>query len=265
MGVVTVAIQPGGRAPYAPTKSVLRVVDRHRQVGLRTMDLPKLKSIGITDALAPRTLTSVIGLGFYDDKGQVTPEFEALRVAPEAEYKPQLGELLRKAYSPVLEILDPWTATRADIEDAFRNFEPPGMRPRMVQLFEGLMIFAGLRPDSQRASSSRSASQQAARPSADKEAGVRRSRTQPPKREPEPEREPPPAPPPANGSVDQMKRAYFDLLIEKAKQSDADDTLLDRIERLVGLEPTVRKEDHGRETTGSTPATPPDPAAQGEG
>jgi hypothetical protein len=228
------------------------------------MDLPKLKSIGVTDALAPRTLASLVSLGFYDDKGQITPEFEALRVAPAAEYKPQFGELLRKAYSPLLEVLDPWTATRTDIEDAFRNFEPPGMRPRMVQLFEGLMIFAGLRPDNQRASSSGSASQPATRPSADKAAGGRRSRTQPPKREPEPEREPPPAPSPANGSVDQMKRAYFDLLIEKAKQSDADDTLLDRIERLVGLEPTVRKEDHGGETAGSTLETPSDPATQGE-
>ena len=74
------------------------------------------------------------------------------RQAPKDDYKSQLGELLRKAYSPVLEILDPWTATRTEIEDAFRTFEPPGMRARMVQLFEGLMIFAGLRPPSPRAS-----------------------------------------------------------------------------------------------------------------
>ena len=114
------AIQPGSKAPYAPTRTVLRVVERHRDFGLRTMDLPKLKSIGVTDALAPRTLTSLVNLGFYDANGQITPEFEALRLAPEADFKPQLGELLRMAYSPVLEILDPQTATRTEIEDAFR-------------------------------------------------------------------------------------------------------------------------------------------------
>jgi hypothetical protein len=223
------------------------------------MDLQKLKSIGVTDALAPRTLASLTGLGFYDDKGQITPEFEAIRVSPEDDYKPQLGELLRKAYSPVFEILNPATATRKEIEDAFRSFEPPGMRPRMVQLFEGLMIFTGLRPEGQRAGGGTGwASKPTGKSSGGKAAtGRPASRTQAPRQEQEPEHgPPPPAAPPANGSVDDMKRAYFDLLIEKAKQAEADDGLLDRIERLVGLEPPDKKEDRGRKTAGSTPATP---------
>jgi hypothetical protein len=65
--------------------------------------------------------------------------------------------------------------------------------------------------------------------------------------------------------MDQMKRAYFDLLIEKAKQPEADASLLDRIERLVGLESPDEKEDRDRKTAGSTPATPAGPASQGEG
>jgi hypothetical protein len=229
------------------------------------MDLPKLKSIGVTDALAPRTLASLVALGFYDEEGQVTPEFEALRLAPEADFKPQLGELLRKTYSPVLEILDPSTATRTEIEDAFRGFEPPGMRPRMVQLFEGLTTFAGLRPESQHRATG-GTSRPATKPAGGKPATARTSsRTQAPKPEHEPEREPPHPPAPTNGSMDQMKRAYFDLLIEKAKQPEADASLLDRIERLVGLEPPDEKEDRDRKTAGSTPATPAGPASQGEG
>jgi hypothetical protein len=253
-----VTIQPGGRAPYAPTKTIVRVLERHRQFGLRTMDLQKLKSIGVTDSLAPRTLASLTGLGFYDDKGQATQEFEALRVAPEADFKRQLAEILRKAYSPILEILDPQTATRTEIEDAFRSFEPPGMRPRMVQLFEGLMTFAGLRPEGERTGGGTSTA--ANKPSGGKAATRPASaRTRPPKPEPEPEREPPP---PVNGSVDDMKRAYFDLLIEKAKQEGADDGLLDRIERLVGLEPASKKEDQDREPEGSGPATPTGPVSE---
>ena len=234
------AIQPGGKAPYAPTKSVLRVVERHRQFGLRTIDLLKLKSIGVTEALAPRTLASLVGLGFYDDEGRITQEFEALRIAPEADFKPQFAELLRKAYSPVLEILDPWTATRTEIEDAFRSFDPPGMRPRMVQLFEGLTIFAGLKPEAQRGAGGGGGirGKPATKPPGGKAATGRVSpRTQPPKREREPEREPQPVASSANGSVDQMKRAYFDVLIEKAKQAEAEDGLFDRIERLLGIDP----------------------------
>jgi hypothetical protein len=242
------------------------VVERHRQFGLRVMDPQKLRSIGVTEALAPRTLATLIALGFYDDKGQATQEFEALRLAPEADFKPQLGELLRQTYSPVLEILNPWTATRTEIEDAFRSYEPPGMRPRMVQLFEGLMIFAGLRPESEHVKGGGRTGQSATKPTGgNATTGRRSSRTPPPKDEREPEREPPAAAPSANGSVDDMKRAYFDLLIEKAKQADADDSLLDRIERLVGLEPPDGKEDRGRKMAGSTPATPPGPASQEEG
>jgi hypothetical protein len=189
-----VAIHPGSRAPYAPTTAVLRVVERHRQFGLRSMDTQKLKSIGVTDALAPRTLASLISLGLYDAGGQITPEFEALRLAPEADFKPQFGEILRKAYSPVLELLDPQVATRTEIEDAFRSFEPPGMRPRMVQLFEGLMTYAGLRPERQRAgggSTIRSAGHYPRREPTARLAAP--SRTQPPARKPEPAREPQPS------------------------------------------------------------------------
>jgi hypothetical protein len=264
--VVTVTIKPGGRVPYAPTKTVLKVVDRHRQFGLRAMDLQKLKSIGVTDALAPRTLASLVGLGFYDDKGQITQEFEALRLAPEADFKPQFGELMRQVYGPVLEILDPWTATRTEIEDAFRGFEPPGMRPRMVQLFEGLMAFAGLRPEGQRTGGVGGTKASASKPPG-AQATKQSARTQSPKREREPEREPPPplAAPPVRGSLDDMKRAYFDVLIEKAKQSDADDGLFDRIERLVGLEPADKSKDRDRKSAESRSADPAGPAIRGKG
>jgi hypothetical protein len=150
--VVAVAVQQSGRAPYASTGSIKTVIEKHRQVGLQTMSLQRLQQIGVTEALAPRTLQALVFLGFYDDEGAMTPEFDALRKVPEHDFKPHLAALLRKAYAPVLEVLDPATATVLDVENAFRagGFEPTGQLPRMVQLFIGLMTYAELMPEDQR-------------------------------------------------------------------------------------------------------------------
>jgi hypothetical protein len=142
--------QQGRRAPYASTGSVQTVIEKHRQVGLPTMSLQRLQQIGVSEALAPRTLHALVFLGFYDENGNVTPEFDALRKVPEHDFRPRLAALLRNAYADVLEILDPATAMPLDVENAFRGFEPTGQLPRMVQLFMGLMIYAGVMPEGRR-------------------------------------------------------------------------------------------------------------------
>jgi Family of unknown function (DUF5343) len=144
------AVQKAERAPYASTGSIITVIEKHRQVGLQTMSLQRLQQIGVSEALAPRTLNALVYLGFYDENGNVTSEFDALRKAPEHDFKPRLADLLRGAYAPVLELLDPATATPLDVENAFRGFEPTGQLPRMVQLFIGLMIYADLMPEDRR-------------------------------------------------------------------------------------------------------------------
>jgi len=144
------AVQKGPRAPYASTGSITTVVDKHRQVRLTTMSLQRLQQIGVTKALAPRTMQALVFLGFYDENGNVTPEFDALRKAPEHDFKPRLAALLREAYAPILEVLDPATATPLEVENAFRGFEPTGQLPRMVQLFMGLMVYADIMPEERR-------------------------------------------------------------------------------------------------------------------
>jgi hypothetical protein len=148
--VTSMAVQIGARAPYASTGSITAVIEKHRQVGLQSMSLQRLQQIGITEALAPRTMHTLTILDFYDDQGNVTPEFDALKKVPEHDFKPRLAALLREAYAPVLEVLDPATATLLDVENAFRGFEPTGQIPRMVQLFMGLMIYAGVMPEDRR-------------------------------------------------------------------------------------------------------------------
>jgi hypothetical protein len=70
---------------------------------------------------------------------------------------------------------------------------------------------------------------------------------------------------PSVKTVEQMKAEYFALLLKKAEQDDDGGDLLDRIERLVGISTSDKKENRGRKTAGSKPATPADPASQGEG
>lgn len=136
-----------GPAPYAPVKTLMTVIDRHRQVRLQTIDLGQLARIGVTDSLAPRTLQALKLLGLVDEGGTPTAEFEALRLAPSDIFQSKLADVVRDAYAPVFGSVDPTTDTVERIEDAFRGFIPAGQRGRMVTLFTGLLANAGLRAD----------------------------------------------------------------------------------------------------------------------
>jgi len=229
----TLAVLVNGTAPYAPTSAIKAVIERHRQVGLSNISVELLIRMGITESLAPRTLQALKVLDLVDDSGQPTEAFEVLRRTPSAELPDRLAQHLRVEYAPVFEIMDPTQATNEEIGDAFRDFQPHGQRERMVTLFTGLMAEAGMvqriprgqpgpkpKPASLKVSGTktrpRSANGETAGPT------------------------PPPgsAAPRSNDQPSDMRRAYFDLLLKKAEASDSVDVeLLDRIERLVGLDP----------------------------
>ena len=72
-----------------------------------------------------------------------------------------MAEVVRAAYQEVFIFVDPESDTEERIRDAFRVYEPLGQLNRMVSLFLGLCVEAGLRP----ATSIRSARpQQSSRP-----------------------------------------------------------------------------------------------------
>jgi hypothetical protein len=201
------AVQKSTRGPYASTGSITTVIEKHRQVGLPTMGLQRLQQIGITEALAPRTMHALVFLNFYDEDGNITPEFDALRKVPEHDFKPRLAALLREAYAPILEVLDPATATQTDVENAFRGFEPTGQIPRMVQLFMGLMTYAEVMPEIKRRSGP-APGQQAPRapknkPTSERGQVARSGQSGQPAVNPEHERQPghqaPPSPPQVDG------------------------------------------------------------------
>lgn len=202
------AVQRDGHAPYASTGSIKMVIEKHRQIGLPDVNLEKLQRIGVTEALGPRTLYALTFLGYYDESGHVTPEFDALRKVPEHEFKPTLAELLKQAYAPILEVLDLDTATQLDVENAFRGFKPTGQLPRMVQLFTQLMAYVGLMPEPPKRRPGKGGGQPAAKTSRTRPAGERGPLQAPsvlPERERQEERFPPEPPSHLNGHAGERR------------------------------------------------------------
>ena len=140
-------------APYAPTKAVIGLIERHRRNGLPspvTEDV--LQRAGISASLTSRTLQALMTLDLIDDQGRPTPTLEGIRLAPEPEYKQRLADWLRAAYADALSFVDPAQDDETKIRDAFRAYKPVGQQPRMVTLFTGLFAVAGVRPEKKRSS-----------------------------------------------------------------------------------------------------------------
>jgi hypothetical protein len=139
-----VALQEDGQMGYASPATVRGVIGRFRDQGSLPQPLNRetILRIGVTESLAPRTIQTLKLLGLIDDQGKVTEQFERLRRAPTNEFKPELVSMLRSAYAPVFEAVEPAGATYEQIQDAFRTFKPEGQRARMVALFLGLLEYA---------------------------------------------------------------------------------------------------------------------------
>jgi hypothetical protein len=133
-------------APYATPTAILDLIERYRNRGLPSpIDSDVLGRAGIATTLIPRTLQSLQTLDLIDrDTGAPTAALEALRLAPESEYRGRLGEWLKGAYADVFAFVDPMKDDETRVRDAFRSYQPVGQQGRMVVLFQGLCAAAGL-------------------------------------------------------------------------------------------------------------------------
>lgn len=249
------AVQAGGRAPYASTGSIISVINKHRQVGLRSVDLSTLQRIGVTEALAPRTLQTLVLLDFYDEKGQVTPAFDALRKVGEQDFKPKLAELLQEAYAEILTVLDPATATQLDVENAFRGFEPTGQLGRMVQLFIGLFRFVGVMPEPAKSRRTRTAT-----PTVTRTPTVNRPRTEQKSSPPTSPSPPPPAPPGSSGDTYQVAlqsggsvSVMVDVNLFDLTSADRK-FVIDLVDQLKGYPQVENRDGDGSDDEGGGPA-----------
>ena len=135
-------------APYGPPKVIIDLVQRHRNKGLPSpIDQDVLARAGVPDSLIPRTLQSLRILDLITEDGSASEALERIRLAPEAEYQQRLTEWLNAAYADALAFVDPAKDDETAIRDAFRKYVPTGQQSRMVTLFIGLFIAAGVMPE----------------------------------------------------------------------------------------------------------------------
>jgi len=143
------AVSSDRPAPYTSPKAVLDIIERYRNRGFPSpIDAEVLSRSGVVpDSLIPRTLQALQTLDLIDDQGSPTDTLENLRRVPEPEYKIALANWLKAAYADVFNFVDPATDDATRIRDAFRSYNPVGQQERMVTLFVGLCIVAGLMPE----------------------------------------------------------------------------------------------------------------------
>lgn len=156
------AVTQDKSAPYAPASAILEIINRYRNRGLVfPITAEVLARAGISESLIPRTLQALQVLDLFGADGNPTATMEAIRLAPEPEYKKRLEDWLKSAYADVFSFVDPAADDETRIRDAFRGYKPVGQQERMVTLFVGLCVAAGLmgvKPKQARSSPSSSAS-----------------------------------------------------------------------------------------------------------
>ena len=93
------AVTQATAAPYAPTRTMIDIIERHRDRGLpKPINAETLQRAGlVTESLMSRTLQTCTTLDLIDEAGNPTAVFEGIRLAPEAEYKKRLEDWLKFA------------------------------------------------------------------------------------------------------------------------------------------------------------------------
>lgn len=141
---VTVTGMETNFAPYAPPSAVLNVIRHYRSRDVpEKVTITNLQQIGVTEALANRTMTALRFLDLIRDDETTTDQFRALRFASDDEYQQVLGGILDAAYKNVLDHVDLETADDKALNNAFIPFSPGGQRARMITLFLALAQEAG--------------------------------------------------------------------------------------------------------------------------
>lgn len=134
-------------APYAAYKNISDVIGRYRNRDLpNPLTASELERLGVSSGMTARTLRALRFLGLIDEAGYRQEAFERLKKVTTEEYPQQLAEIVRSAYLPIFQIVDPAADSDTALADAFRRYEPSAQRERMIALFRGLCQEAGIMP-----------------------------------------------------------------------------------------------------------------------
>lgn len=134
--------------PYAPGKPVTSIVKRIYEGTIPSvLTLKSLQSLGVASGNADRVQKALRFLGLISSDFLLTNLAMELRKTTSDEYRSQLGAIISDAYNPVFVSYNPATAIAADLNNAFKPFDPAGQRPNMIALFMALCREAGLAPE----------------------------------------------------------------------------------------------------------------------
>ena len=135
----------GFSPPYGPPANLLSIIHKWRDHSLPEQVTREWQTkIGLSPNLATLNERGLQFLGLIDEQGFPTERATALKTAPSDQYHVVLDTVIRAAYKPIFEVLDPSNATRTQVDDAFRHVKPEAQRSRMVACFLGLCREAGI-------------------------------------------------------------------------------------------------------------------------
>ncbi len=212
---------PSPVPPYVSFGTLLNQLDRMEHEGIPAR-IDQSYLVGMAGGTRSQFMVCLRSLGLINEDSYVTDTLTRLAKSPEQ--RPEiLAEILRSRF-PDLVALNA-NATRGQLEELMvgHGLANPDTRRKAMSFYVSAATFAGfsLSPHLRPAKAARGGSQQA--------------RSRPPRKRTNATSRTASPPPPINEVAD-MRRAYFDLLIGKAKEANSDDgQLLDRIERLVGV------------------------------
>jgi hypothetical protein len=213
---------PGSVPPYISFGTLINQLERMEREGVPSRIDPSYLT-GMAGGTRSQFKVCLRSLGLIDEDSGTTEML--VRLAKNPDQRPELiADILRSQF-PDLTTLKA-NATRGELEEimAAYGLTNADTRRKAMAFYVQAATYAGF---------TLSPHLQAARPGGSRPSGPTRSRPSR-RRTPSPPRTTAPASP-ADETAD-MRRAYFDLLISKAKESTSDDAgLLDRIERLVGI------------------------------
>ena len=206
--------------PYSSFTTVRNLIERMEREGVPSR-IDNSYLVGMAGGTQNQVKHALRSMGLIDEDGRTSPQLAELAKNTESR-KVLLGDLLRERYEPLVALDE--SATKGQLDEALRGYGLNGATARKAaSFFVAAAMYAEL-PLSPHITPSR-------KPSAGPRkatSGGRRSRVT---------EQQPPTDTPTDPTRD-MKRVYFELLVSKAKDSQELDTgILDRIERLVGLEP----------------------------
>lgn len=220
--------------PYVSFGTLLNQLQRMEREGTPARVDPQYLS-GMAGGTRSQFMVCLRSLGLIDENSHTTPTLARLASSPDQ--RPELlAEILRTRF-PSLAALN-GNATRGQLDEVMASYglANSDTRRKAMSFYLAAATYAGiplsphLRP-AKGIPSSGTASRRPAKkrtPKVSRNLGIPHS---------------------APGDSADMRRAYFDLLIEKAKQGD-DPSLLDRIERLVGISGETADQD-GSDEAGS--------------